>query len=317
MTPAKSAYKGLVEAGYSPDAVSVFFAPRAAVHVVHPFNEMLGQNVAPEYLATLSQAFTGLQRADYMVFGDGDWVTATGYWRGVFDKPFLGIEPTSALAHLRVGEFHRVENGQAVESYIYLDLPELMIASGQWPDDVPSPASAIGYTGYLPGPDTQDGLQWGDGDTTLTASSLKMVTDMLLSLATKDEAWRPYWHDDMVWYGPAAFGSFYGIEGFASFQVPFEGCFSHWMGGATPGSGTKHFARFADGNYIASGGWPSLNAHQTKPFLGQPATHKDLMMRVCDWWRRDGDKLKENWVFVDIPDVLRQMGRDLFEGVRA
>jgi len=35
----------------------------------------------------------------------------------------------------------------------------------------------------------------------------------------------------------------------------------------------------------------------------------------CDggnWWRREGDLLIENWVFVDIPHVLLQMGYDLF-----
>ena len=31
-----------------------------------------------------------------------------------------------------------------------------------------------------------------------------------------------------------------------------------------------------------------------------------------DWWRREGDLLVENWVFVDIPHVLLQMGYDLF-----
>ena len=139
-----------------------------------------------------------------------------------------------------------------------------------------------------------------------------MVTQMLLQLNTPDEAWRPYWHDNMVWYGPAAFGSFVGIEKFAAFQVPFEGCFSTWVGGATKGSETKHFIRAADGNYVCSGGWPSLNAFQINEFLSQPATHKTLYMRVCDWWRREGDLLVENWVFVDIPHVLLQMGYDVF-----
>ena len=37
-------------------------------------------------------------------------------------------------------------------------------------------------------------------------------------------------------------------------------------------------------------------------------------MRVCDWWRREEDLLVENWVFVDIPHVLLQMGVDLFDG---
>ena len=31
-----------------------------------------------------------------------------------------------------------------------------------------------------------------------------------------------------------------------------------------------------------------------------------------DWWRREGDLLVENWVFVDIPHVLLQMGYTLF-----
>ena len=106
--------------------------------------------------------------------------------------------------------------------------------------------------------------------------------------------------------------SFIGIENFAGFQVPFEGAFSEWIGGSTPGSLTKHFTRFGDGDYVASGGWPSLNAVQIKPFLGQDPEGKRLFMRVCDWWRREDDLLVENWVFVDIPHVLLQMGVDIF-----
>ena len=50
-------------------------------------------------------------------------------------------------------------------------------------------------------------------------------------------------------------------------------------------------------------------------FLGQDPNGKRLFMRVCDWWRREGDLLVENWVFVDIPHVLLQMGVDLFEDI--
>jgi hypothetical protein len=206
-----------------------------------------------------------------------------------------------------------------VESYIYLDIPELMIAVGQWPI-ADSPGRDRGFTGYLPGPATLDGLQWHENDANYSKSSCEMVTSMLRNLATHDEAWRPYWHNDMLWYGPAAFGSFVGIENFAGFQVPFERAFSEWIGGSVRGSQTRHFTRFGDGDYVCSGGWPSLNAVQVKPFLGQPATGKRLFMRVCDWWRREGDLLVENWVFVDIPHVLMQMGFDVFsetaEGAR-
>ena len=188
------------------------------------------------------------------------WVTSTGYYTGHFARPWLGIRPTGTLACLRFGEFHRVDEGRAVESYVYLDIPELMIAAGHWPI-AESPGRDRGFTGYLPGPITHDGLQWHRNDPARSASSFEMVTDMLRNLATKDEAWRPYWHQDMLWYGPTAFGSFIGIDNFAGFQVPFENAFSEWIGGAMPGSQTRHFARFADGDYICSGGWPNSALH--------------------------------------------------------
>jgi hypothetical protein len=297
-------------------AVDRFFAPEAQINIVHPFNELDGAVGYKEvFLSSLLMSFEFLRRSDYIAFGgnyEGDgWVTCTGYYSGHFVKPWLGIRPTDALAHLRFGEFHRMENGCAVESYIYLDIPELMIAAGQWPI-VDSPGHDRGFTGYLPGPLALDGLQWDNNTPASSSASLEIVTVMLRNLATRDQSWRPYWRDDMLWYGPAAFGSFVGIENFAGFQIPFEDTFSEWIGGAVPGSQTRHFTRFADGNYICSGGWPSLNAVQTKPFLGQPATGKRLFMRVCDWWRSDGSLLTENWVFVDIPHVLLQMGFDVF-----
>lgn len=314
---AKGTFRAYVEASRFPssDPMRKFFAQDAIINMVHPFNEMTRERYETAFLDALHASFAHLTRTDYIAFGgtfEGKTiVTSTGYYTGHFRAPWLGIEPTGEMAHLRFGEFHCIENGQAVESHIYLDIPELMIAAGQWPI-VQSPGVSRGFTGYLAGPITQDGLQWQGNDTARSASSVQMVTKMLRSLATKDEAWRPYWHDNMIWYGPAAFGSFVGIENFAGFQVPFEGAFSEWIGGSVPGSKTTHFARFADGDYIASGGWPSLNMLQAQPFLGQPVTDKRLYMRVCDWWRRQGDKLIENWVFVDIPHVLLQLGFDVF-----
>lgn len=309
---AKSAFRAYL-AGSRQD----FFAPDATVNVVHPFNEMTPEQYEAIVLAGLRRSFEHLGRTDYIAFAgeyeDATWVTSTGYYHGRFTAPFLSIAPTGELAFLRYGAFHRMDGDHAVESYIYFDLPELMIAAGQWPI-ADSPGETRGFTGYLPGPMTQDGLRWGASDSARSASSYALVTDMLRKLATPDEAWRPYWSDSMLWYGPAAFGSFVGIEGFRSFQVPFEKTFSEWIGGSVPGSQTRHFARFADGDYIASGGWPSLNAVQAKPFLGQANTGKRLFMRVCDWWRREDDLLVENWVFVDIPHVLLQLGVDLFAG---
>lgn len=302
------------------DAAARFFAADAAINVVHPFSEMAGHaDYLERFLKPLINAFKGLFRADYIAmagaFENSEWVSSTGYYVGHFTQEWLGIKPSNRLAYLRVGEFHRMENGQAIESYIYLDIPELMIACGQWPIKE-SPGLDRGYTGYLPGPASQDGLLFAPQDKVESDTSFRIVSDMLLGLATADEAWRPYWHDNMMWFGPAAFGSFIGIESFAGFQVPFEKAFEDWKGGSAGSGRTKHFIRHGDGNYTCSGGWPSLSGIQRKPFLDQPATNEMLYMRVCDWWRREGDLLVENWVFVDIPHVLLQMGYDLFEEIK-
>ncbi len=295
------------------------FAEDAVFHVFHPWNDMVGVGTyLDRFVASLSFAFRGLHRRDDILIGGSfegtDWVATHGNYVGFFGEPLMGLAPSNRLEYLRFGEFHRFADGKVVETFIYLDLPQLMIATGQWPDSYPSPATQKGYTGFIPGPATQDGLQMVENDPALSDSTYQIVTDMLAGLATKDEAWRPYWHDNMMWYGPAAFGSFVGVDDFAAFQVPFEARFSFWGGGSSNNGVTKHFTRFGDGEYAALGGWPSLMAVRCDEFLGQPSKGETLLMRVCDWYRRTGDLLIENWVMVDIPDALLQMGVDLFPG---
>lgn len=300
-------------------AISTLYAPDAAIHVVHPFNTCTGpDDYITRVITPLRTAFDGLYRRDDILMSgtyDGaDWVSTMGYYVGRFEAPFLGIPATDTLEYLRFGEFLRIKDGHVVEAYIFFDLPQLMIAAGTWPIES-SPGIARGYTGFLPGPATNDGIMLGDADPAHSQSSYQMVTDMLAGLATEDEAWRPYWHPNMVWYGPAAFGSFLGLEAFAGFQVPFENAFHSWSGGSSGNGVTAHFTRFGDGDYVCSGGWPSLMAVRKDPFLDQPSNGETLLMRVCDWWRREYDLLVENWVFVDIPHTLLQMGLDLFPGL--
>lgn len=296
------------------DAVGGFFSEDASINVVHPFNELKGSDVYLSYfLVPLQKAFYGLYRRDDILmtgqFEGRDWISSTGYYVGRFADEWVGLKATNTLCYLRYGEFHQIENGKAVESYIYLDIPELMISCGQWPLEI-GPGLSRGYTGLIHGPATHDGVIYDERDPADGRKSYQIVTDMLAGLATKDEAWRPYWHANMMWYGPGAFGSFVGIEEFASFQVPFESQFDGWSGGSKNNGMTKHFTRFGEGNYTCSGGWPSLTGINVKSFLGQNPTNERVFMRVCDWWRRENDLLVENWVFVDVPHVLLQLGFD-------
>lgn len=290
-----------------------FFAADANINTVHPFNASKGPDSHwASVFEKLLAAFDGLyRRVDILMggrFEGGGWVSATGYWVGHFQAPFLGIAPTGRMAHLRFGEFHRMADGRSVESYIFLDIPELMMAAGSW--KLPMPP---GHTGILHGPATPDGLQLHANHPAEGAKSFAQTTEMLSKLNTPDESWRPYWHPNMVWYGPAAFGTYLGVDRFSGFQRPFEKCFEGWAGGSAGSGRTKHFTRFGDGLYTCSGGWPSLSGTSVKPFLGQPATGKMTFFRVCDWWRREGDLLMENWVFVDIPYAMLQFGVDVFE----
>jgi len=306
--------KALRHPGAFSSSVTDFFTEDANINIVHPFNQVMGSNAYLKlFLLPLQDSFKGLYRRDdiFMLgeFEGQKWVSSTGYYVGQFAKDWIGLTATEKLSYLRYGEFHRIENRQAVESYIYLDIPELMVACNQWPLNI-GPGNSRGHTGMIQGPATRDGFLTEASDPNEGQISYKIVTDMLAKLATKDEAWRPYWHDNMMWYGPGAFGSFVGVDEFASFQVPFESQFEGWSGGSKNNGLTKHFTRFGDGNYTCSGGWPSLTGVNVKPFLGQGPSNERVFMRVCDWWRREDKLLVENWVFVDVPHVLLQLGYD-------
>jgi hypothetical protein len=320
MTVCRSPYFTLAEAlkhhGDFAPAIGTFFSSDAAINVVHPFKDCAGSDTyLTKLIAPLQQAFDGLYRRDDIVmageFEGAKWISSTGYYVGHFARDWIGIRAPGKLCYLRFGEFHRMEGGKAVESYIFLDIPELMIACGQWPIAT-GPGHSRGHTGLIHGPASQDGILRNAGNPPEAEKSYRIVTDMLARLATEDEAWRPYWHENMMWYGPGAFGSFVGLEQFASFQVPFESQFEGWSGGSSNNGMTRHFTRFGDGSYTCSGGWPSLTGVNVKPFLEQPVSNQRIFFRVCDWWRREGDLLVENWVFVDVPHALLQLGYDLF-----
>ena len=91
------------------------------------------------------------------------------------------------LCYVRYGEFHYIKASRAIESYIYLNIPELMIACNQWPLNIGSGHSR-GYIGLIKGPTSRDGVMIGDADPDEGKISYQIVTDMLGKLATKEEA---------------------------------------------------------------------------------------------------------------------------------
>ncbi|MES0862744.1 ester cyclase [Ruegeria sp. SCPT10] len=291
---------------------SEIFAATATTDTSHPINSAPdGNGYVNSVILPISEAFEGLTRQNYVVTGGeylgSEWVTSTGYFYGHFTRPLCGIPPSGKLAFLRFGEFHRMEDGKIVESYVFLGFAELIIALGLWP------LNLQGYEGVVPGPATNDGIVIGPSDPAHSRVTADLVESMLIQLTTEDQSWRPYWDDRMVWYGPGGLGSYATVDAFAGFQSPFENTFEGWGDGQDAGiTGVGSNCKAGDGDYAFLCGWRQITGVHVKPFLGLEPTGKRVFMRDCDWWRCADGKIIENWCMLDIPHLLLQLGYDLF-----
>jgi predicted ester cyclase len=303
-------------------ALKAYFAPNCECHVFHPINELHGvADMNAKFWQPLLTAMPNLERRMQLFFagdfdgrfcgGAGTWVTAHGYLMGTMVNDWLGIPATGDTVWVRIGEFYRVEGGKIVDARILLDLVDVMRQAG-----IEVLPRSTGARLIVPGPQMQDGLLLNATDPSeakLSMDSLDRMIGGLKSFNQKDlksMGMHAFWHPEMMWYGPCGIGTSRQVEGYQKHhQKPFLHAFPDRVGG-------HHISRISEGHYIASTGWPSVRATHAGDYLGVPATGKPITMRVADWWRREGDTLRENWVMIDLPDLLLQMGVDLFERMR-
>lgn len=305
------------------EAVAVAFAPEAAFHACHPFEDLAGADaLTAQFWAPIKRSFAHLRRIDDLFtggsFAGADWISATGHLHGVFMEDFLGIPATGGWAALRFGEFHRIEDGRIARTHLILDLPDLMRQAGVAPW-----RKGLGVETLAPGPASRDGILLSASDPAESEKSLLLVEAMIFDGLIADydgarssaEAMRRYWTEDMMWYGPALIGATMGIDGFYRFhETPWERAML--PRGPKPDKATKHVTRFGDGPFCSFTGWPSIHATHGGDFLGLAPTGKPVEIRVMDFYHRRGDRLDENWIFIDMPHLFLQLGVDLFERMR-
>ena len=281
----------------------------------HPFNEIRGgEAVANQFWAPLISALTSMQRRMDIFFAgvnsldglEGVWVVSMGHLMGLFDKAWLGIQPTGKMVMLRYCEFNRLADDKIIETAMYFDIPHLMMQAGLRPFPTQTGEHIV-----QPGPMTHDGLLFepqplAEGDLTLAAINA-MISDLGQwdsGLPLEDEL-RRTWDENMTWWGPAGIGSIYSIERYAKQHAgPFRAAF-------TKRSKTKHICRMAEGHYGGFFGWPNFSATLSGRFMGMPATGLMGEFRVIDIYRRKTDKLVENWVFIDILHFWKMQGLDI------
>lgn len=299
----------------------------------HPLNAARGVGeIESRVWQPLLRSFPDLERRDDILVGGSyegrDYVACVGHFCGTFRQDWLGIPATGRPVWLRYGEVHRIVDGRIIQSNCLWDVLDLIRQAGFWP----FPPS-LGTEGRWPGPITGDGVVLHESDPGVSAASIAQTLAMhgtlfayqdvegkgrqgLLEMPQKE-----HWHPKMMWYGPAGIGTTRGLQGFVDYhQQPFRTAFPR---PSTPEEvaavaaerarmGGGHYIRIGDGAYSVTGGWPSrVDLHAGAGWLGLPATGRTVGMRVMDFYLHHEGRIRENWVPIDMLDVMMQLGVDV------
>ena len=332
-----SAMNAIAEA--SPDTLakrlSAIYHPQAQWRGSHPWNELSGlEAIEHQVWAPLLHSFPDLERRDAIVIGgqyEGrDYVGTVGHLVGSFRRDWNGIPATDQVIYLRSGEFHQMADGKIVQSTVLVDVLDFIRQAGFWPI-----APSLGQEGMWAGPISVDGLLFSPQDPAESAASLKLTMNMQASLGANNDPLlqgreallnmpqKQFWHPKMMWYGPSGIGTTRTLQGFVDYhQVPFRKVFPNDPDRPRPPGrgkhGGSHYVRIGDGKYSATGGWPSRHLdHVAGGWLGLGATGRAITMRVMDFYLADQGLIRENWVPIDILNVLLQLHVDVLERVRS
>ena len=283
----------------------------------NPFNELKSaKELAEVFWLPLKKSFRNIQRReDVFMAGrnqiddfQSTWVVSMGHLMGLFDAPWLGIKPTGKMIFLRYCEFSKVENNRIKQTAMFFDIPHVMMQCGLKPFPTETGAHLV-----QPGPLTHHGLMFELQDPKIGEITLQTINAMITDLGqwnlgtSLEDELRRTWCEDMIWWGPAGIGATYTIDRYVKqHSGPFRN-------GLSDRSDTNHVCRLAEGHYGGFFGWPNFTARPTGGFMGMPATDKFGEFRVIDIYRRRGNKLAENWVFIDLLHFWKMQGVDILE----
>jgi len=297
----------------SPANIEQYVQNDVAWRVSAPVNNLSGSaELLTSFWQPLATALPDIERKPFInvqsEYKGKQWIASTGYFIGTLSQPLWGIPANNKTLYLRYTELVELNNNKIKQCFIIIDFLDAMNQVGVNPL-----RKSLGHSGLIMPPSTMDGITREISSPNEAQKSQQLILDMLDELGRFDGKslssmkLENYWHSDFMWYGPAGIGTTRGIEGFRrDHQGPFVFSF--------PDRDVDHKATLvADGNYVATGGWPHMHGtHTVGGWLGLPPSNKQLSLRVMDIWRREGDLLKENWVAIDIIDMCQQMGLDVF-----
>lgn len=145
-----------------------------------------------------------------------------------------------------------------------------------------------------------------DNDMTKTVETQRVIEGMVDGLNDhKINGIADFFHEAFRWMGNAGCGTKNGLREFQdNWQRPFQAAFSDKV--------AIDEARIFQGEWGACFG--AQHAIHSGEFMGIPATGKRVEIRYMDFWKVVDGKIVDNWVMVDFPHVMRQLGVDPFNG---
>ena len=202
-----------------------------------------------------------------------------------------------------------MHENQIVEIYTLLDIPDVMRQAG-----FPVLPPDRGEVGLWPLPGAGDGLLMTAQDQQETQESLQLIRAMLYDgLNRFDQSklesmgLRKFFHPKLQWYGPSGIGSCRSLKEFEKFHQ------QHWLHAFPERQVQDLDALFTEGSYMGASGWGGVAATHNGHYLDCPPTGNKISINGMDIWVRKGNRLVENWVFIDMIDLFRQLGIDLFD----
>lgn len=302
--------------------VRQYMSEDIAWHGPDPINHLYGaETFVSDYWLPLLHSISNLQRKTHVFIGgksngrvdgmqDGNmWVGGTGVFNGKFTNDYLTIPANQGEVNIRWGEFCRIEQGKIVETFLLLDLVDLMRQAGC---QVLPPSRGI--DGLYPPPHANDGILLDAQDERASAHALEHIRRFIFDALNsydqselKSMGIADYFHPKVHWYGPGGIGACLSLQEFEdNHQKP-------WLR-AYPDRQVQNLdALIAEGNYSGGPGWAGVKAIHSGPYLDSPATNGSIEFNGIDFWKLENDQYIENWVFVDMVHLFRQFGVDLFE----
>ncbi|MEM6712292.1 MAG: ester cyclase [Pseudomonadota bacterium] len=114
-----------------------------------------------------------------------------------------------------------------------------------------------------------------------------------------------FFHEAFRWMGNTGCGTKNGVKDFnRNWQEPFQAAFKDKV--------CVDEARLYMGEWAAAFG--RQEATHAGTFMGVAPTGKRVEIRYMDFWKVVDGKIADNWVMVDFPYVLSQLGVDVFNG---